>query len=116
MSNIRERITKARYQIDALKGSIEDVRNGKQDGQLNHSKESVQNSGGEPLMGVKSRKVLRGHFGKVYSLHWSSDGLNLISASQDGKLLIWNGMTALKQQAISLRSAWVGIFSFSVLF
>ena len=42
------------------------------------------------------RRVLKGHFGKVYAMHWggalaSGGGTELVSASQDGKLIIWNG-------------------------
>jgi guanine nucleotide-binding protein G(I)/G(S)/G(T) subunit beta-1 len=31
----------------------------------------------------------------------------LVSASQDGKLIVWNGVTTNKVQAIPLRSSWV---------
>ena len=40
----------------------------------------------------------QGHFGKVYSMHWASDSVQLVSASQDGKLIIWNGFTTNKNQ------------------
>jgi len=53
------------------------------------------------------RRVLRGHFGKVYACSWSQDSEHLVSASQDGKLLIWNTKTGLKKYAISLQSSWV---------
>lgn len=55
----------------------------------------------------KSRRVLRGHFGKVYALHWSGDSTCLVSASQDGKLIVWNALQNVKLQAIPLRSSWV---------
>ena len=57
--------------------------------------------------GLKSRRILKGHFGKIYALNWSSDSTNLVSASQDGKLIIWNGYTTNKLKAIPLRSSWV---------
>jgi guanine nucleotide-binding protein G(I)/G(S)/G(T) subunit beta-1 len=53
------------------------------------------------------RRVLRGHFGKVYACAWSQDSEHLVSASQDGKLLIWNTRSGLKRYAISLQSSWV---------
>jgi guanine nucleotide-binding protein G(I)/G(S)/G(T) subunit beta-1 len=56
---------------------------------------------------LKSRRVLRGHFGKIYAMHWSADSKHLVSASQDGKLIIWNGFTTNKTHAIPLRSSWV---------
>jgi len=64
---------------------------------------SMKAAGTQP----KCRRILRGHFGKVYAMHWSGDSTNLVSASQDGKLIIWNALTTNKTQAIPLRSSWV---------
>lgn len=55
----------------------------------------------------KNTKKLEGHFGKIYSMHWASDSEHLASASQDGKLMIWNGITTNKRHMINLRSSWV---------
>jgi guanine nucleotide-binding protein G(I)/G(S)/G(T) subunit beta-1 len=62
----------------------------------------------------KARRTLKGHFGKVYAMHWAGkvNGLEnnehrCVSASQDGKLIIWNAYTTNKIQAIPLRSSWV---------
>jgi len=54
-----------------------------------------------------------GHFGKIYALHWGSDSKNIVTASQDGKLIIWNAQTINKQLAITLNSAWVMTCGFS---
>jgi guanine nucleotide-binding protein G(I)/G(S)/G(T) subunit beta-1 len=67
---------------------------------------ALPNVGKAPLV----RRILKGHFGKVYAMHWggtSGSGTDLVSASQDGKLIIWNGYTTNKSQAIPLRSSWV---------
>jgi len=40
-------------------------------------------------------------------MHWAGDSTDLVSASQDGKLIIWNAYTTHKVQAIALRSSWV---------
>mmetsp|Transcript_20111 Transcript_20111/g.40614 ORF Transcript_20111/g.40614 Transcript_20111/m.40614 type:complete len:352 (+) Transcript_20111:124-1179(+) len=68
---------------------------------------------------IKCQKVLKGHFGKIYAMHWAQ-GQNsgqmesrLVSASQDGKLIIWNAFTQHKTQAIMLRSSWVMTCAFS---
>jgi len=53
------------------------------------------------------RRVLKGHFGKVYACHWAGKSTQLVSASQDGKLIIWNARTTNKILAIPLRSSWV---------
>ncbi|MCJ1268898.1 guanine nucleotide-binding protein subunit beta 1 [Lobaria immixta] len=60
-----------------------------------------------PRIGMKSRKVLKGHLAKIYAMHWSTDRRHLVSASQDGKLIIWDAYTTNKVHAIPLRSSWV---------
>ena len=45
---------------------------------------------------VKLRRHLKGRFGKVYGMHWAGDLETLVSASQDGKLILWNAITNLK--------------------
>lgn len=54
-----------------------------------------------------------GHNGKVHSLSWSFDSMNLVSASQDGKLILWNCASINKILAIPLRSSWVMSCCFS---
>jgi len=55
----------------------------------------------------KATKELQGHFGKIYAMHWGPDSVHLASASQDGKLMIWDGTTTNKRHMINLRSSWV---------
>lgn len=62
---------------------------------------------------IRYRKVLKGHFGKIYAMHWAQHDKGLVSASQDGKLIIWNAFTTHKLQAIMLRSSWVMTCAFS---
>eukprot|EP01083_Nonionella_stella_P079462 218074_1 len=56
---------------------------------------------------IKLRRTLKGHFGKVYAMNWAGDSDSLLSASQDGKLIVWNAKSNVKTHAISLRSSWV---------
>ena len=60
-----------------------------------------------PRIGRKVRKNLKGHLAKIYAMHWSTDRRHLVSASQDGKLIIWDAYTTNKVHAIPLRSSWV---------
>jgi len=62
---------------------------------------------------LKQRRILKGHFGKIYALNWANDSRHLVSASQDGKLIIWNGFTTNKVHAIPLRSSWVMTCAYS---
>jgi guanine nucleotide-binding protein G(I)/G(S)/G(T) subunit beta-1 len=62
---------------------------------------------------MKVRKSLKGHLAKIYALHWATENNQLVSASQDGNLLIWDALTENKLQAIPLRSSWVMTCAFS---
>ena len=68
-------------------------------------------------LNIKNRKVLKGHFAKIYAMHWAENdgdlGKNLVSASQDGKLIVWNALSTNKVHAIPLRSSWVMTCAFS---
>jgi guanine nucleotide-binding protein G(I)/G(S)/G(T) subunit beta-1 len=66
-----------------------------------------------PKTGAKVRKIFKGHISKIYALHWASNAPYFVSASQDGKLIIWNAVTANKINAISLKSSWVMSCAFS---
>jgi guanine nucleotide-binding protein G(I)/G(S)/G(T) subunit beta-1 len=60
-----------------------------------------------PRRDIRVRRVLKGHLGKIYALHWATQAGSLISASQDGKLIVWDPKSTCKTAAISLRSSWV---------
>jgi len=67
---------------------------------------------------IKNRKVLKGHFAKIYAMHWCENAKEeyvrqLVSASQDGKLIVWNALSTNKLHAIPLRSSWVMTCAFS---
>mmetsp|Transcript_12485 Transcript_12485/g.37503 ORF Transcript_12485/g.37503 Transcript_12485/m.37503 type:complete len:352 (-) Transcript_12485:909-1964(-) len=106
MGDIEERIADAKRQAEELKSQIESLRNEKNTGGMSTATVSPK-----PLVqSIKTRRILKGHFGKVYALHWggqSENGTNLVSASQDGKLIIWNALNMAKVQSIPLRSSWV---------
>lgn len=62
---------------------------------------------------MKGRRTLKGHLSKIYAMHWSEDNIHLVSASQDGKLLVWDALTTNKVHAIPLRSSWVMTCAYS---
>lgn len=97
--------------ITRLREEIETIRDGDQMPLFN----AAESAGKVHLdiANVKQRRILKGHFGKIYALHWSSDSRHLVSASQDGKLIIWNGFTTNKIHAIPLRSSWVMTCAYS---
>jgi len=56
---------------------------------------------------------LKGHQGKIYSMHWAEQGTSLVSAAQDGVLIVWDGITTNKTHGIPLRCAWVMTCAFA---
>lgn len=113
--SVQDRIAAAKKQLATLKKELTEVQENKLDGYeglkshfSKSSRKSTKGNGGGSLGPLpKVRRLLKGHFGKVYALHWAGDGTNLVSASQDGKLIVWNAMANTKSHAIPLRSSWV---------
>lgn len=62
---------------------------------------------------LKTRRILKGHLGKIYSLDWSLDSQSVVTAAQDGKLIVWNPRTAEKTCYVYLRSNWVMTCAFA---
>jgi len=109
-ANVQEAIVNARKEAAALQEQIKANREATNDAKLENF--SVPEIAPGSLK-IKCRQVLRGHLAKIYSLAWSSDSKQIVSASQDGKLIIWNALTTYKLHAIPLRSHWVMTCAYS---
>ncbi|KAG7216975.1 hypothetical protein INR49_001629 [Caranx melampygus] len=82
-----------RKEADSLKDQITAARKAVQDTTLQEA------AGGITVVGrvqMKTRKTLRGHLAKIYAMHWSTDSKLCVSASQDGKLIVWDSITTNK--------------------
>eukprot|EP00049_Salpingoeca_infusionum_P008933 m.148410 g.148410 ORF g.148410 m.148410 type:complete len:339 (+) comp14177_c3_seq1:316-1332(+) len=93
-----------RQQGEQLKAQLRAERQQLADTTLPRASSSVEPLGRYDL---RPRRLLRGHYGKIYSMHWAADSQHLVSASQDGKLLVWDAYTSAKIYAIPLKSSWV---------
>mmetsp|Transcript_24886 Transcript_24886/g.44965 ORF Transcript_24886/g.44965 Transcript_24886/m.44965 type:complete len:346 (-) Transcript_24886:289-1326(-) len=102
---MEDRIAAAEAEVATLKEQIQNVRTEKKDSSMGavNPKGSLR----DIRKPIKTRRTLKGHFGKVYAMNWAGDSQTLVSASQDGKLIVWNAYTTNKVQAIPLRSSWV---------
>lgn len=100
---MQDRIHSVRSEIEKLKASIEAAKGKLADGSLSSCTEARRPLGPAP----RKRKALQGHYNKVYAMDWAGDSERVVSASQDGKLMIWNAKTKHKSQVISLKSTWV---------
>jgi len=100
-----DRIDSIKKEIEQLKSQIKSRRDEKNDSSLKKAAESEASLSGSTKPRI--RRTLKGHLAKIYAMHWSSDQVHLVSASQDGKLLVWDALTTNKTHAIPLRSSWV---------
>ncbi|KAG7335813.1 hypothetical protein KOW79_000506 [Hemibagrus wyckioides] len=80
--------------------------------QIAAARKSVQDTTLQDIM-LKSRKTLRGHISKIYAMQWGSDSKLCLSASQDGKMIVWDTYSTNKVNAIQLRSTWVMTCAYS---
>ncbi|XP_063677484.1 guanine nucleotide-binding protein subunit beta-1-like [Bolinopsis microptera] len=97
-------LDRLRQEAEALKSHIRDARKNVRDCTMESKTENVDNIS---RLNMRARRTLRGHLAKIYAMHWAADSRNLVSASQDGKLIVWDAYTTNKIHAIPLRSSWV---------
>ncbi|XP_026854955.1 guanine nucleotide-binding protein G(I)/G(S)/G(T) subunit beta-3a isoform X1 [Electrophorus electricus] len=104
-----------RREAESLKDDITAARKAVQDATL---QDTVSGTAVVSRVQLKARKTLRGHLAKIYAMHWSTDSNSLsylyflplrlcVSASQDGKLIVWDTYSTNKVNAIPLKSSWV---------
>uniref|UniRef100_A0A8C5CEV6 G protein subunit beta 4 n=1 Tax=Gadus morhua TaxID=8049 RepID=A0A8C5CEV6_GADMO len=93
-----------RQEAEQLRNQIRDARKACSDSTLSQITAGLDSVG---RIQMRTRRTLRGHLAKIYAMHWGSDSRLLVSASQDGKLIIWDSYTTNKMHAIPLRSSWV---------
>jgi guanine nucleotide-binding protein G(I)/G(S)/G(T) subunit beta-1 len=97
-------------EIAEVQGQIKALLAEKNDGKL---LEAAAGTAALPKLKVAPRKVLMGHLAKVVAVHFSDDKTTLVSASSDGKLIVWDGPSTNKLAAFTLKSTWVQCTAFS---
>jgi len=112
--SLQEAIEKCKVEVKSLAAEIANWHSTADESDEN-LQTYVQGKADSPEIEIKfkERRVLKGHFGKIYAMHWSDNPKYLVSASQDGKLMIWNAFTNNKMHAIPLRSSWVMTCAYS---
>ncbi|THH10152.1 hypothetical protein EW145_g1512 [Phellinidium pouzarii] len=108
--DIQERIAAARREAESLKEKIRARRESSADTSLRAMAAEVE---ALPRIVMRPRRALKGHLAKIYAMHWAADRRHLVSASQDGKLIVWDAYTTNKVHAIPLRSSWVMTCAYS---
>jgi len=108
--DVASRIQDARKEAERMNEDIRNFREEQNDTTFKSVTAEISSIG---RVAMKVRRTLRGHLAKIYAMHWSEDNTHLVSASQDGKLLVWDGMTTNKVHAIPMRSSWVMTCAYS---
>lgn len=107
MSPLSDKLVEARKRVAHLKEEVQKTQEAKLNG-YNGIKGTLKDAPTPLHSALAVRKVLKGHFHKIYAIHWSqSKPTELLSAGQDGKLILWDTLQAVKKQVVALRSAWV---------
>eukprot|EP00635_Sarcinochrysidales_sp_CCMP3193_P009495 CAMPEP_0118905478 /NCGR_PEP_ID=MMETSP1166-20130328/9468_1 /TAXON_ID=1104430 /ORGANISM="Chrysoreinhardia sp, Strain CCMP3193" /LENGTH=393 /DNA_ID=CAMNT_0006844749 /DNA_START=21 /DNA_END=1198 /DNA_ORIENTATION=- len=101
---LKAKVSEARAKVEALSGRIREVLASRQKASPLNGSADVETVAPSRL---KTRRKLVGHFGKVVSVTWAHDSQRLMTASQDGNVIAWNGATAKKAHLIPLKSSWV---------
>ncbi len=90
---MQERIAAARREADGLKEKIRAKKDQMADTSLRAMANDIEPL---PRIVMKPRRTLKGHLAKIYAMHWGNDKRHLVSASQDGKLIVWDAYTTNK--------------------
>ncbi|KAJ3514249.1 hypothetical protein NLJ89_g2481 [Agrocybe chaxingu] len=106
--DLNERIAIARREAEGLAQKLQSIRGSESESLVDTSLRAMAaDVGSLPRIVMRPRRVLRGHLSKIYAMQWAADGRHLVSASQDGKLIVWDAYTTNKVYAVPLRSSWV---------
>ena len=125
--DIDKKFREARKAIETLKDKIKTITSGQDHTILRTEASTLKNKGTwnrsspqhyglfllERGATFPIQRQLNGHFGKIYAMDWSSDNMEIVSASNDGQLIIWNVYNNSKKVAISLRSKGVMTCAYS---
>jgi len=103
-------LAQTKQDIAEVQGRIKSILAPKNDGKL---PDAAASTAALPKLKIAPRKVLMGHLAKVVAVHFSDDKATLVSASSDGKLIVWDGPSTNKTAAFTLKSTWVQCTAFS---
>jgi len=94
VSDIQDKVGQTRHEIEQMKEKIRVMKEEVNDTSLKDFTADLSSlPKGER---IRVRRTLKGHLAKIYAMHWAEDKVHLVSASQDGKLLVWDGLTTNK--------------------
>ena len=89
---VQEQIEKARHETKDLQNQIEKVKARKQDTNLLEMTASVP-AITPGAINLKPVGILKGHTNKIADFRWSRNSKLILSASQDGFMIVWDSLT-----------------------
>ncbi|CAI8495695.1 unnamed protein product [Hanseniaspora opuntiae] len=113
---LEQRINKARDDTKQLYTQINHIKAKNQDADLISMAKNVPSLNSSPdinkntfstMTNLKKIRTLKGHHNKIVDTKWSRDSSTVLSASQDGFMLLWEATTGLKKNAVILDNQWV---------
>ncbi|EMG50827.1 STE4 Guanine nucleotide-binding protein subunit beta [Candida maltosa Xu316] len=111
-SSVIKQIEKERNQGKVLYNEVLHLKQRTQDTKIQYVSQNVttipRNS-----CNLKLYNTLKGHQNKVAKVCWSKDSTKVLSASQDGFMIVWDAVTGMKKHAIQLENPWVLTCSYS---
>uniref|UniRef100_A0A8C6UX37 Guanine nucleotide binding protein (G protein), beta 5b n=1 Tax=Neogobius melanostomus TaxID=47308 RepID=A0A8C6UX37_9GOBI len=99
-----ESVASLKRECESLKKKLEEERGKLNDVELHQVADKIEVLG---ALAIKTRRVLKGHGNKVLCMDWCKDKRRLVSSSQDGKVIVWDGFTLSKENGISVPCTWV---------
>lgn len=109
-SQLAEKVAVARHTAQILYSEVQRANMAIQDTTL--AQASSQVAAIPPHRYLRLYNTLRGHRDKIAHVLWSPDLERLVSACQDGFMIVWDAVSGLKLQAIPLDNAWVLLCAF----
>lgn len=103
---LQSKIDSARRETEQLHRQIDKVKNKVRDANLLGMANNIRTLNKKDI-NLKPVLLLKGHNNKISSFKWSHDSKSILSASQDGFMIIWDSTSGLKKNAIPLDSQWV---------
>jgi len=111
MADTQQAISDLKKEVEGLKEKVKAARKEKADTTLAKAAERL--SSFPRTEKIRVRRTLKGHLSKVYAMHWAVEKNVLVSAAQEGQLIVWEALSTAKLAAIPLRSARVTTCAFS---
>ena len=89
MTDLKQQYQQCQQECEKLKDMIKQKQNQTAKTKLLTSLYGLSDDNKLKSINLTKKHEFTGHFGKIYALHWGDDSNNIVTASQDGKLIIW---------------------------